>query len=420
MQSFAQSNEFFDQLDLITLSKIRSHQGQVFSLFLDLRPGKKAVIDLPDRFQALLDQPEQQRKRCHYPPAYRQQWDMEAERIRRWLETAQTQPGQGLALYSSIETGLWQVFILPVSMPDRLVTSDQPYLRPLEILLIEFNCMLVILIDKETAQFVKVSLGKSKEVDRVQAVPITGSTLKDEGTGQFTSYVIDRVEALSHEHHCGRLIIGGSDEALSGLRTALPDHLQEQVVGEISLTPLASMDDILPQVIEIESDLERNLEAQRVEQLIASAESADTTVGLAQTLLAVRAKNVRLLVVEQDFHQEGGECPNCGFLGEWEQGVCLLCEMALRPEPDIIEAALKRVLDHGGEIEILRSSESRNKLEAHGRIGALLRDSTDPLSEKEKPIQRTNPISGKNTPDALHDEAVDESFPASDPPSWSH
>jgi hypothetical protein len=31
------------------------------------------------------------------------------------------------------------------------------------------------------------------------------------------------------------------------------------------------------------------------------------------------------------------------------------------------------VLDQGGEIEVLRSSESRQRLAKHGRIGALLR-----------------------------------------------
>jgi peptide subunit release factor 1 (eRF1) len=47
--------------------------------------------------------------------------------------------------------------------------------------------------------------------------------------------------------------------------------------------------------------------------------------------------------------------------------------MTLNPQLDVVELALERVLDQGGEIEVLRSSESRQRLAKYGRIGALLR-----------------------------------------------
>ena len=152
------------------------------------------------------------------------------------------------------------------------------------------------------------------------------------------------------------------------------------------------MEEILAQVQEMEAEQERRLEAQRVELLIASARdgAGETAVlGQEQTLLAVRAKKARLLVAEEDFHQAGGRCPNCGYLGEWEQGTCPFCEMALRPEPDIIEAALKRVLDEGGEVDVLRSPETRHALEPYGRIGALLHDA-EPKPTEKNPSNHAN------------------------------
>jgi hypothetical protein len=164
---------------------------------------------------------------------------------------------------------------------------------------------------------------------------------------------------------------------------------------------------------------EQRLENERVAELLAHA--GDTTspggvVGLEQTLLAVRGKKVRLLVVEEDFHLAGGACPNCGFLGEGEEGVCLVCEMALRPEPDIIEAAMQRVLDQAGEIEVLRSPQNRRALEEHGRIGALLGEADEDLPAKVTATALPVGDDGKIHPQVKRDEAVDESFPASDPP----
>lgn len=161
---------------------------------------------------------------------------------------------------------------------------------------------------------------------------------------------------------------------------------------------------------------DQQVEAQRVEEVITKGRKGQGAVlGPEQTFLAVRAKTVRLLVVEENFCLPGGVCPNCGFMGTDERRVCMLCGMALRPEPDIVEVALKRVLEAGGEIEILRSTQSRRALEQHGRIGALVRTESVP-PERDTANRQPFEKGGKIDQDVLHDETVEESFPASDPP----
>jgi len=226
--------------------------------------------------------------------------------------------------------------------------------------------------------------------------------------------VAEHAEAAWRKHNCARLVIGGSDEMLSLLREEIPEALRQHLAGEVRLSPQAEIEDILAQVLEIEGELERRLEAQRVEELTTTA-SGTAVLGLEQTLLAVKGKKVRLMIVEEDFHQAGGECPNCGFLEVEEQEICQLCGMALRPEPDIIEPALKRVLDKGGEIEILRSQEMRHAMEPYGRIGALLYDAGTP-PEKETANQKNITRDGEIDHEVLHDETIEDSFPASDPP----
>lgn len=418
MQFSEPSKDFIRPIELQALSEIQNEQGPVFSLYLDLRRERRVAGNPLERFQNLLRQAEQQRKLDQDPPEYRQQWEQETNRIRRWLETDPLRGGLGLALFSSEAAGLWRTFLLPVPVMDRLVVRDQPYVRPLELLLGEFKCTLVALIDAGAARLVEVSLGQAEEVDRVESVPVTG-TLQGEDN-PHVSAVIERMEEAWQDLGCDRLVIGGSDETLDDLRDTLPEPLRERLVGEVRLSPLAPMEDLLDEMIEIDTEREQQIEAQRVEELVSRVENTEPAVlGLEKTLLVVRSGKVRLLVTEEDYHREGGECPNCGFLAEAEEKQCLLCGMALRPEPDIIEVALKRVLDAGGEIEVLRSQRTRSALASHGHIGALLYESGRP-HEKDASGRATLARDGKINPDALHDEAIQESFPGSDPPSWTH
>ena len=412
MQLSGQSNELIDPAALQALSIMHSDQGPVFSLYLDLRsPGPI------DRFQNLLRQMEQQKKLDQAPAADREQWAQEAQRIGNSLEKERPPQGRGLVMFSSLAAGLWQVFILPVPVLDRLVVSDRPYVRQLDILLGEFNCTLIVLIDAAQARLVKVFLGRAEEMGQL---PVTAGAEKGDLRGGYVRSVLERAQAVWEEQNCDRLVIGGSYETLSELRDSLPVPMRASLAGETSLSSQVGLEELLAQVQALESEQERNIEAQRVKELMANIGNGDAVVtGLEQTLLAVRSKKVRLLMVEEDFRQAGGECPNCGFLSEGEEGICLICEMALRPEPDIIEAALKRVLDAGREIEILRSQEARQALEPYGRIGALLQDPSIP-PEKDLAHKLTTTKEGKVNPDVLHDEAIDESFPASDPPSWTH
>jgi hypothetical protein len=284
----------------------------------------------------------------------------------------------------------------------------------------EFTCTLVVLIDEGTARLVKIFLGNTEEIANIQAVPVTGVAL-EEGLQQHARAIAEQVEAAWQGQPCAHLVIGGTDEIRSAFREALSGSLRERISGETHLSPQSELEEILVQVQEIEDEQEVRLESQRVEQIIriAEDESEKTAVlGMDQTLLAVRAKKVRLLAADEDFHLAGGECPNCGYLGDWEQGICLLCEMALKPEPDIIEAALKHVLDEGGEIDVLRSPGARQALKPHGRIGALLYDGETKPTEKVESSQETITRRGQVRPEAVHDEVVDESFPASDPPGW--
>jgi len=386
-----QHYDLIHRADLEALAELRSANAPIFSLYLDLHPERKQAEPPLTRFKNMLRQAEQQLRPDQHTRTYRTHWDAEAEHLRAWLEEQQPLPGRGLAVLSGQSIGLWRAFRLPVPVRDRLEVADRPYLRPLATLLDEFEHYLVVLIDAGTARLIAVRLGTAEQIAEVHGYvpPATGDVVEKTGHRHDTylhkhaKYVIERAEEIWRDQGGDWLVIGGTEEALGELRDQLPPALRERLAGELHLSPQVELNQILERVLEIERAQERKIEAQRVEDLITAAYKAELAMlGLEATLLAIVEERVRLLVVEEEFAQPGWECPSCGFLGAARLEICPLCGMTLREQPDIVEVALQRVLEQHGEIEVLRSSESRQALAAYGRIGALLRYAyTAPPSE---------------------------------------
>jgi hypothetical protein len=414
-----QTKRFPPNLDTQELSEYRSAQGVIFSLYLDLREAGVSPGRLVKRFDHLLAQNRNDKKLNQDTVRFREQWEKEADHLRGWLGGLKSLHGKGLAVFSSLDPALSRAFLLPVPVRDRLITADRPYTPPLDILASEFPRMLVILMDRDSTRLVEVFLGSAEEIDRLNTVPVTGSQA-DADLAEYARAVIERAEEAWRENDYGRLLIGGSDEPLTSLREHLPASLQDYLADEVPLTAHSGIEEIAAQVQRIEADLDQRRETGRLADLFEKAKNGKGAVlGLEQTLLNVRSKKVHLLIVEEDYHEEGGLCPNCGFLGKGEEGICLICGMALHPVPDIIEVALSQVLEQGGEIDVLRAPDTRGSLHPYGSIGAILRD-TNHVPVRDMSTQQPMVIDGEIQYDTLHDEAIEESFPASDPPSWAH
>jgi peptide subunit release factor 1 (eRF1) len=210
--------------------------------------------------------------------------------------------------------------------------------------------------------------------------PATGDIVEKTGHKHDTylhrhaKAVAARAEALWREQDFDWLIIGGTEEALGELHDQLARPLRERLAAGMHLSPQTDTAKILEHVLSLEREHEQRVEEQRVEELVTIAKKGGAAVlGLEATLLAIVEERVQILIVEEQFAPAGWVCPNCRFMGASEQETCLLCGSTLKPEPDVVELALVRVLEQDGNIEVLRSAQSRQALAQHGRIGALLR-----------------------------------------------
>lgn len=368
--------------DLEALSEVRSAHAPIFSLYLDTCPERREAEPPLTRLANLLRQAEQQVRLDERARSYRAHWAEEVAHLRAWLDQRTPLEGRGLAVLSCATIGLWRAFRLPVPVRDQLVAGDRPHLRPLATLLDEFERYLVVLIDAGSARLFEVYLGAIEELDDVWGYvpPATGHFVEKTGHRHDTylhrhaKRVVERVETLWNESRCNWLVIGGTEEAFGELRDQLPKALRERIAGELHLSPQVELRQIRDRVLEIERNQEQRVEAQRVEEMVAGVQKgAEAVLGLEPTLLAIVEQRVRLLIVAEDYAPSGWECPSCGFLAAARTDICPICGLTLNEQTDIIDAALARVLEQNGDIEVVRSAVSRQLLARHGNIGALLR-----------------------------------------------
>ncbi|WP_029214618.1 hypothetical protein [Kallotenue papyrolyticum] len=378
--------------DINQLRALQSAEWPIWSLYLDLSPERRQQEPVRLRFKALAREAEARFGLAGRPRAVREAFAEDRARIEQWLELMPELEGRGLAILCSSELGLWRVFRLPVPVSDRLEVGDRPYLRPLLTLLDEFERYLVVLIDAGTARLVEVFMGEIEDVTAlIGNVPrATGDWLEktlhrhDEYLRRHARAVLDVVEVVWREQAFDWLVIGGTEEARGALRQELSKELVERLAGELDLSPQVELTHILEEVIAIERAHEREVEAQRVEELITTALKGGAAVlGLDHTLLALAGERVRLLVVAEGFHHPGWECSYCHALGADTRSECPLCGAAVRAATDVVEIAMERTLDQRGKIEVLRSA-ARERLTQHGSIGALLRYALPPAEPEHQ------------------------------------
>jgi peptide subunit release factor 1 (eRF1) len=91
--------------------------------------------------------------------------------------------------------------------------------------------------------------------------------------------------------------------------------------------------------------------------------------GLDDTLHALRDGRVNVLIIREGFQAPGYVCQGCGYLTSKESELCPFCGKAIENIPDAVEMAVHKVMEQGGEVEVLHDAEMTEKI---GYIGALL------------------------------------------------
>jgi peptide chain release factor subunit 1 len=306
----------------------------------------------------------------------------DAQKILNFLRRDFEGKAKGLAIFSSAKAGLWQVYPLPVAMPDRTVINHSPYVLPMLKIVDESRRFCVVVSDTEKPRLFTVYLGEI--VERTDIFDVVPGWHKKGGWSQarFQRHIEDLVNRhLKHvadtvfEFHksegFGHLIVGGSQDVRTRLHQILHSYLQKIEVGHINVDVTSSTDEILKAARKIESEIE-DARSEEMVKLLQGAKGRPQVVvtGMESTVKALKEGRVHTLVLVDNSRIEGCLCGDCGDVDILAAAQCDNCKTKLSRVEDVSEQLAILAVERDAEVKYVKPGSG---LESQGSVGAILR-----------------------------------------------
>lgn len=314
----------------------------------------------------------------------------DTEEVERFFQHQYDWSGKSIAVFSCVPHNYFKAFPLALPVQSQVRVSNHPHIKPLADLWDAYAGYGVVLVDKQGARLFSFHLGELEEQAEVEGEAVKhtksggASTVHGQrgGTAGMTGYVDEVVERnmkdsvaqairFFEEKKVRRILIGGTEENVNLFRENLPKAWQSLIVGTFSMPKNASSQEVMTKALQIGLEAERKRETHLIDAVITAAKKeTGGVIGLEATLDAVRNHRVQTLLVSDGYYKSGYRCLECGALTDQRLEKCSLCDGKLEPVLDIIDLAVRLVLQDGGEVEVIHDSP---ELEKAGKIAALLR-----------------------------------------------
>ncbi len=377
--------EFLDPEALKPLTELELPTPGVLSAYLDISPeevtGNKVRLKLRDMARRWFDTIQDKQERRAF--------ERELNKVEEYLAYEMSRPGRTLVVFSSEAANLWRTYHVPARIRTRLVWDERPYMRPLLTVMDEYERYGVVLVTREEARFFLFYMGEIAEYSFALHDYVPGRHkqggwaqarfqrhIDDHALHHFRN-VADVTVRLAERDNWQRIVLMGTDENVARVREYLPKAWQERIAGEVPASITDNFNTIRDKVIQVEQEVERKTEAERVQRVITAAEKGQNGVlGYADTLQAVQQQRVDILIVPEALAHPGWECTQCGglvadILAE-PITKCPYCGGPVKIVEDVVDLAMQKVLDAGGIVEILRGP-IKDEFRQRGIIGAILR-----------------------------------------------
>ena len=293
---------------------------------------------------------------------------------------------KGIALLSSTESGFWKEFHLAIGLKNEIVVDKTPYMKPLLDVLDRYQRYAVMLVDKEFARLFVMHLGEIEEYKEVFTENIPGKhkkggwfSLEQKSFERHIDYhvdlhlkdVIQQLKALISAGDIGRLVVGGSEEALSKTKSLFTKQMSDKIIGTFNINMVANINEVMSKVQTVLEKYENEEKNLLVDEMVTKAMKKENAVlGLDNVLSALREGRVMRLLYIKDYKDSGYVCGECGFLTSQKTDKCPFCKEEMKKVDYIVDYAAQKAVELGATVEVV--SENKELKEA-GSIGAILR-----------------------------------------------
>jgi peptide chain release factor subunit 1 len=293
---------------------------------------------------------------------------------------------RGLAILSSQEKDFWQEFHLAVPIKNEIVIDSAPYIKPLLDILDNYQRYAILLVGKESARLFLVHLGEIEEYTEVHSADVPGRhkkggwfALSEKSYERHTDYhvglhlkdVLKELDSFLSGEYVGRMVIGGSEEAVVRVRTMLPQTTAAKIIGTFQAEMFANGKEILEKVEPILRSFEEEEDAETIDDLLTRAmKNENAVIGIENVLNALQEGRIMKLVVLEDYKNIGLSCVNCGNLAIQELSSCPYCKGEMQKVNYIVDLVAQKAVEQGAMVEVVSKNK---KLEESGSIGAFLR-----------------------------------------------
>ncbi len=306
----------------------------------------------------------------------------------QYFEHERDWTGRSVAIFSCAGNDFFKAYPLAVPLRNRAWVGNQPYVKPLADLLDVYGGYGVVLVDKQGARLFGFHLGELREqegilgedvrhVKRGGASSFPGRRGGTSGRTRASSEVIERnikdaadfAVKFFKENHVRRVLIGGTDENIAQFRQYLPKAWQSLVVGSFAMSMTANSVDVLAKAMEIGQEAEKQRENRLVVTAItAAAKGADGVVRLDDTLGAIHEGRLQTLIIQEGLRAPGYRCLGCGYLTTQLLETCPFCGKDFEKIEDAVEMAVRKVMQAGGEVDVVRDNKDLEKVGVAGLL----------------------------------------------------
>jgi peptide chain release factor subunit 1 len=276
------------------------------------------------------------------------------------------EPGaRGLVMFFDGLDGFFWHQELGVPIHSQARWDRELFSQPLANALDQFERYGVVLVDRSRLRLFTVFLGEIEEFVR-----------EGFGPNVHLRRAIEDVDWLVQIKQVHRLVLAGTSEITSELRSLLPKRLALRVIGAVDVAVDAAARDVLAATLAIAVEYERSAEVQTVKEVVgAAARNEKTVAGLGRTLKAVNSERVWELIYSEGLASPGFECVKCAALFSLEKTSCPYCGGSVNPVSNVVERAVEHALRTGAKIEVV-TGEASASLHKVGGIGAFLKART--------------------------------------------